>query len=337
MSKPNVWVERGNDGNCAGSTHHPAMDSWFANKSDRNRSIRSPSLATFTPERVTSKSSFWRTSTVGYSYRALDKFIAPLVFINIYGVAVTSVNELVTDLSISQTFDSSHLFALTTTLSLMLVFRLSRAAVRWWDSRMMWGLIIAKCRQIGCRIVGFKGTDINIESAESKRRRLEVLMDLVVFAVATRCYLRKVPVVASDLLGVVDKERVDLLNNTDHKVLVAGMDLSKRLVKLHEGKVDNPQLNVALEGKLKLVDDLVQTAGGLERIKNSPLPIIYTAHLRTFLLLYFLFFPFLAMGDLGWYTIPIIAVSSFVFLGVEGAASDVDDGPFDGARVRTQR
>ncbi|GMI29964.1 hypothetical protein TrRE_jg7185, partial [Triparma retinervis] len=135
----------------------------------------------------------------------MDKFINPLLFINIYAIIITSVNELVTNLSISQTFDSSHLFALTTTLSLMLVFRLSRAAVRWWDSRMMWGLIIAKCRQIGCRIVAFKTTDVSIEADESKRRRLEVLMDLVVFAVTTRCYLRKVPVVASDLVGVVDK------------------------------------------------------------------------------------------------------------------------------------
>jgi hypothetical protein len=113
--------------------------------------------------------------------------------------------------------------------------------------------------------VAFKTTDVSIEADESKRRRLEVLMDLVVFAVTTRCYLRKVPVVASDLVGVVDKRRVDRLNDTDHMVLRAGMDLSKRLVKLHEGKVDSPQLNVALEGKLKLVDDLIQTAGGENR------------------------------------------------------------------------
>lgn len=263
----------------------------------------------------------------------MDKFMAPLLFLNTYATAITLVNMLVVDLSISERLDSYHLFALTTTLSLMLVFRLSRAAVRWWDSRMMWGLIIAKVRQIGCRISGFKRTDLHIGSAESKRRRLQVLMDLVVFAVATRCYLRKVPVVESDLLGVADKGRVDRLNETDHMVLVAGLDLSQRLVEVQEAKVDNPQLNVALEGKLKLVDDLVQTAGGLERIKNSPLPIIYTAHLRTFLILYFLILPFLAVGDLGWYTIPLIGVSSFVFLGVEGAASDVDVGPFYANKV----
>ena len=113
------------------------MESWFANKIERNKAIRNPSAATFTPTRVTSKSSFWRSTTVGYRYRAMDKFINPLLFINIYAIIITSVNELVTNLSISQTFDSSHLFALTTTLSLMLVFRLSRAAVRWWDSRMV--------------------------------------------------------------------------------------------------------------------------------------------------------------------------------------------------------
>jgi predicted membrane chloride channel (bestrophin family) len=178
------------------------------------------------------------------------------------------------------------MFALTTTLSLMLVFRLSRAAVRWWDSRMMWGLIIAKVRQISCRgepytpafapqltannpstrrfaprpVVGF-----NVKGTEAAR--LQVLMDLVVFSVAARCYLRSNPILPSDLSGVAGPETIEQLNSCDHMVLKAGMILTKRLVGLHEGNPSGPQLNVALEGKLKLVDDLVQTAGGLERIK----------------------------------------------------------------------
>merc|ERR1712038_883138 len=34
----------------------------------------------------------------------------------------------------------------TTTLAFLLVFRLNRVAIRWWDTRSMWGMIIADAR-----------------------------------------------------------------------------------------------------------------------------------------------------------------------------------------------
>lgn len=35
---------------------------------------------------------------------------------------------------------------LTTALAFLLVFRLNRVAVRWWDTRTMWGAIVADAR-----------------------------------------------------------------------------------------------------------------------------------------------------------------------------------------------
>ena len=75
--------------------------------------------------------------------------------------------------------------------------------------------------------------------------------------------------------------------------------------------------------------DLIHgVSGRMERIKNSLLPLVYMTHLRAFLVLYFLWLPWMLLDKFGCYTVPVCGVSAFVFFGVEGAASNVDDGPF---------
>ena len=44
--------------------------------------------------------------------------------------------------------------------------------------------------------------------------------------------------------------------------------------------------------------------------------------------IYLLWLPWTLLNEFGYYTIFIVALSSFVLLGVEAAAADVDEGPF---------
>ena len=51
---------------------------------------------------------------------------------------------------------------LTTALAFLLVFRLNRVAVRWWDTRTKWGLIVAEARILTSCILEYVSTHTSI-------------------------------------------------------------------------------------------------------------------------------------------------------------------------------
>jgi putative membrane protein len=62
----------------------------------------------------------------------------------------------------------------------------------------------------------------------------------------------------------------------------------------------------------------------LERIRNSPLPLAYSIHLRQTVLLYILTLPFQLLVGLGWATIPVVAFSAFTLLGIESIGTEIE-------------
>jgi putative membrane protein len=84
-----------------------------------------------------------------------------------------------------------------------------------------------------------------------------------------------------------------------------------------------------LEGELA---ELMNQFGGMERVRATPLPIVYVSHLRTFLLIHLLLFPYVFCPHQGWVTIPLLIITAFAFLGIEGASSEVEN-PFKKGHV----
>ncbi|KAF9259772.1 UPF0187-domain-containing protein [Marasmius fiardii PR-910] len=66
----------------------------------------------------------------------------------------------------------------------------------------------------------------------------------------------------------------------------------------------------------------------LERIRNTPLPFAYQAHLRITLWLYLFFLPFQIWSSLGWVTIPATTFTSFLFLGFLEIGQEIEN-PFN--------
>jgi hypothetical protein len=75
------------------------------------------------------------------------------------------------------------------------------------------------------------------------------------------------------------------------------------------------------------LNEMIMLSGGMERIRSTPLPMVYVSHLRTFLLVTLLSFPYIFGSNLGWGTIPVVAVISVALLGIEAAAVEVEN-PF---------
>jgi putative membrane protein len=73
-----------------------------------------------------------------------------------------------------------------------------------------------------------------------------------------------------------------------------------------------------------MINSLIQNIGAMERIRHTPLPIIYTTHLRTYLLLYLFTLPYLYGSSWGYLTVFAVFLTSFGLLGIDGAAAECE-------------
>ncbi|CAL1709226.1 unnamed protein product [Somion occarium] len=76
------------------------------------------------------------------------------------------------------------------------------------------------------------------------------------------------------------------------------------------------------------ISGLQDTVTNLERIKSTPLPFAYQAHLRMSLWLYLFFLPFQIFGAFQWLTIPATAFASFLLLGFLEIGQEIEN-PFN--------
>ena len=68
------------------------------------------------------------------------------------------------------------------------------------------------------------------------------------------------------------------------------------------------------------VSGLTSAWGTLERINATPLPYVYVAHLRTFLVLYIFATASVAVAEWGVLAVPAVLLMSWSLLGIEAAA-----------------
>jgi putative membrane protein len=73
--------------------------------------------------------------------------------------------------------------------------------------------------------------------------------------------------------------------------------------------------------------NLSNNLGGMERIKNTPVPFAYASHLQLFVMLYFTALPFGLYEKFHWMSIPVIGIVSFILLGINEIGVEIED-PF---------
>jgi putative membrane protein len=227
-----------------------------------------------------------------------------------------------------------------TALGFMLVFRLSRAAIRFWDCRTAWGTIAMRGRAL---------CDDAIVNVGAKRP--EDVDDLIrwfcAFVVGVKCHLRECGAMpAEQLAGILERGEVERINasmrSRFHLYCANKMRRAVKRALLEEsneedsnenGRFLHPQHSATLmHGMRAHVDVLVDVAGAMERIKATRLPIVYVAHLRTFLLVYILSMPFVYVSLWGFGVVPATAIIAFALLGIEGAATECEN-PFSAKRT----
>jgi ion channel-forming bestrophin family protein len=205
-------------------------------------------------------------------------------------------------------------------LGLLLVFRTNTAYDRFWEGRKCWGTIVNTVRNLARQI----WIAVVEKTPHDHQAKIAALRLLVAFAVATKQHLRQEPVNDELRALLPSDEKYQLLKHMNHPPLEVAFWIGDYFQQqFNRGCLSAHQLAAMHE----LLDDLVDMLGGCERILKTPMPMAYAIHLKQLLMLYCLSLPFQVVGNLGWWTAPIVVLISFTLFGVEEIGIEIEN-PF---------
>jgi ion channel-forming bestrophin family protein len=204
-------------------------------------------------------------------------------------------------------------------LGLLLVFRTNTAYDRFWEGRKFWGILNNSIRNLARQIW------VSVDERELLDREVKIatLRLLVAFAVATKLHLRSEPV-NDELKDLISPFRYEKLINMNNPPLEIAFWIGDYMQQQYEKNRLNMYQLAAMQ---KLLNDMVDSLGGCERILKTPMPLAYAIHLKQLLLIYCLSLPFQMVKDFGWFTGVMVVLVSFTLLGIEAIGLEIEN-PF---------
>ena len=212
-------------------------------------------------------------------------------------------------------------------IGLLLSFRNASTYNRWWEARTLWGAIVNKSRTFARQVLntmsaGEGSTAEQREEVAAVQRRL--VMYQVAYVHALRLQLRKLDPLAEVARLLPDEETRTLTGETN-----AALALQKRMGEIviaaqRKGWLDQWQWQ-AIDRSL---DSLMDAQGGVERIKNTPMPRQYDFLARLFVLVYCVILPVGIVESLRWFTPLGSTIVGFMFMALDKIGRDLEN-PFD--------
>ena len=227
-----------------------------------------------------------------------------------------------------------------TPVSFLLVFRLGRAAVRYWDARAALGKLVEVCRTTASTaLVGLRPIHGRKISVERQQLADDFVRWIAVLPLAVKNFLRP----WEGLQCIRANELGDVLSKADQLEFLATKgtlygpilvlnrlrQLSFQAADLTSTTDSSDPSQIALGGVLlrqlnEQIDTLTGAWGAMERINGTPLPFVYVVHLRTFLLLYLFLWHMEAIASNGWIALLPLQLASWGLLGIEAAAVECE-------------
>lgn len=204
-------------------------------------------------------------------------------------------------------------------LTLVIGFRTNAAYARWWEARTLWGSLINSSRSIARITVSLTRT--MDEEAENLRRY--VVMHMITYAHVLRCQLRGQDP-SHDVERLVGLEEIPHVLERRNRPNALLEDVSTAYGEALDAGRINPMQQRMVESALT---DIANAQGGMERIKNTPLPSGFRAFPNLFTRLFCLMIPFELVSNLGYATPIVSTLISSVFLGALRIGEDLTD-PF---------
>ncbi|KAI9132776.1 bestrophin family protein [Acaryochloris sp. CCMEE 5410] len=204
-------------------------------------------------------------------------------------------------------------------LGLLLVFRTNTAYDRFWDGRKAWGTLVVNSRNFARQVALLWPST----KATPSMDRDTLLNLLVAFALATKLHLRSEPI-GDTLQDLITPEQAEILADAQHPPLQItfwiGMHLQQAL---QQGHIDSNQASNLDQALGQMIEGL----SSCERIRSTPLPIAYRIYLKRLILIYCVGLPFRWVPEIHGWALPMVAVVSFILLGLEEVGRELDN-PF---------
>ncbi len=202
-------------------------------------------------------------------------------------------------------------------LALFLGFRSNSAYQRWWEGRILWGAMINASRNLS------RATRNFLPDPEARELKREIVKRQIAYVNALRYQLRRQPI-GEDVCAFLEERdrgqalaRVNpangLLDSTGRRI-----DLARR-----RGMIDTIQ-QTQMEAVLV---DIANAQGGMERLKNTPLPNQYRFLPTVFCHLFCILLPVGLVETLGFATPLGSSLAGLMFLAVLKIGDDLVD-PF---------
>ena len=208
---------------------------------------------------------------------------------------------------------------------LLLTFRAHEGYGRFWEGRKAWGRVRECCRDLTRQICYAieVGEHYNHQEAWMERRRAVGFVGA--FASTLKLTLRgernPVPELGQtlcfqDILNIEKARSMPLFCLDVLSYYLNKMQRQKRL-----GEISVATINATC------ISPLNDAYGTCERIRNQPIPLSYSLHLRFILLLWLLLYPLHLVSFYGWFSIVLAGLIDLAVLGIESMACEIEN-PF---------
>jgi putative membrane protein len=210
---------------------------------------------------------------------------------------------------------SLPLALLGSAIALIVTIRNNAAYGRWWEARTLWGSIVNNSRSLARGLVTFAGDG---EFSHGLIRRQ------IAYVLALRCHLLRQPVDAA-LERYLPAETAAACRAASNPPLAIHLSIGRELASAGAARAIDSVSAAALDRTLAAISD---AQGGLERIKNTPLPRQYSLLPLVFIRVYCLILPLGVVANLGLATPLGSGLIGFMFLVLDEVGRDLED-PFE--------
>ncbi len=204
-------------------------------------------------------------------------------------------------------------------LGLLLVFRTNTAYEKFWEGRKQWGILNNSVRNLSRQIwVG-----VAEENESDRQEKIIAIKLLVAYAVAMKLHLRGEPL-NQELAELVPVDYYKILESVNNRPLKIAFWIGDYIKK----QTDRDRLELGDSfSMLNLLNAMVDTLGGCERIVRTPIPLAYSIHLKQLLFLYCFLLPLQIVAEFQWGTPIVVGLVAFTVFGIEEIGIEIED-PF---------
>ena len=205
-------------------------------------------------------------------------------------------------------------------------FRNASAYSRWWEARTVWGAIVNSSRNFAREVLSMieiPGARPSTEwEVDCIKRKLVLLQ--VSYVHALRHRLRNTPP-WHELAGTLPEPELERLKSCENIPLAIQHSMASLVAECYRsGWIDS----IRWASLDRTLSALMDSQGAAERIKNTPMPVLYDLFIRRFIGIYCLLLPLGMVASLGLLTPVGSTLVGFIFMALDQIGRDLE-APFE--------